>query len=75
MLMLGCGWSCCGNLVDPPYLPWSIYAYGPNGFALECLVGRNPNFMGYPFPGGIQAVSSLSSLFCVFFSCISQNLF
>jgi len=27
--------------------------------------------MGYPFPNGIGAVSYLSSLSCLFFSCIS----
>ena len=38
-----------GAIIDPPHLPWSVYAYGPDGFAQECPVGRNTNVMGYPF--------------------------
>ena len=39
-----------GGPVDPPRLPWAAYTYGPDGFAWEHLVRRNPNVMGYPFP-------------------------
>ena len=35
--------------IDPPHLPWKIYAYGPNGFAREHPVPHNTNVMGYPF--------------------------
>ena len=34
--------------IDPPRLPWSVYAYGPDGFAWERLIGRNTN-MATPF--------------------------
>lgn len=51
-----------GAPIDPPRLPWSIYTYGPNGSARERAVGRNTKVMGYPFPKGIQAVSSLPLL-------------
>ena len=64
-----------GGPIDPPHLPWLVYAYGPNGFAHEHHVGWNPNVIGYLFPDGAQAVSSLSPLSCLFFSCISQHLF
>ena len=30
-----------GALIDPPRLPWLVYAYGPDGFAQEHPVGRN----------------------------------
>ena len=32
-----------GAIIDPPYLPWSVYAYSPDGFARECPIGRNTN--------------------------------
>ena len=48
-----------GAPIDPPYLPWSIYAYDPNGIAQKSLVGRNMNVTGYPFPEGTQTVSYL----------------
>ena len=38
--------------INPPHLPWKVYAYDPNGFARERLVPRNTNFMGYPFLEG-----------------------
>ena len=75
-------WLCQGvassttrDFVDPSHLPWLVYAYGLNGFARERHVGRNPNVMGYLFPEGTRVVSSLSSLSCLFFSYITQNLF
>ena len=39
-----------GGPVDLPHLPYSVYTYGPDGFARERPVGRNPNIMGSPFP-------------------------
>ena len=30
-----------GGPVDLPHLPYSVYTYGPDGFARERLVGRN----------------------------------
>ena len=51
-----------GALVDPPLLPWLVYAYGPDGFAQERPVGRNTSVMSYPFLDGTQVVSSLSFL-------------
>lgn len=41
-----------GVLLNPPYLPWSVYVYGPNGFSREHDVGRNTNVIGYSFPEG-----------------------
>ena len=38
--------------IDPPHLPWTVYAYGPDGFTREHPVPRNTNVMGYPFPDG-----------------------
>ena len=35
--------------INLPCLPWSVYAYSPDGFARERAVGRNTNVMGYPF--------------------------
>ena len=35
-------------LLIPPRLPWSVYAYGPDGFAWERPIGRNTN-MATPF--------------------------
>ena len=54
--------------IDPPRLPWSVYAYGPNGFACEHVVGHNTNVMAYPFLKGTQVVSSLPSLTLSFLS-------
>jgi len=51
-----------GTPIDPSCLPWSVYAYGPDGFVHEHAVGRNINVMGYPFPKGTQVVSSLPFL-------------
>ena len=51
-----------GAIIDPPYFPWSVYAYGPDGFAREHPIRRNTNVTGYPFPEGTRAVSSLSFL-------------
>ena len=64
--------SATGAPIDPPCLPWSIYAYSLDGFAQESLVSRNTNVTGYPFPKGTWVVSSL--LFFLYFSCISQPL-
>ena len=44
-----------GAPIDPPPLPWSVYAYGPDGFAWEHPIGHNINVMGYPFPDGTRA--------------------
>ena len=44
-----------------------IYTYGPDGFAQDCVVPRNPNVMGYPFPPNTRAVSSSFPLFFLFF--------
>ena len=46
------------ELIDPPHLPQTVYAYGPDGFAWERVVPHNPNVIGYPFPPKTQAVSS-----------------
>ena len=62
-------------IIDPPHLPWSIYAYGPDGFAQERPVGCNTNVTGYPFPEGTRAMSSLSSLFLFLSILASKYLF
>ncbi|KAL0004875.1 hypothetical protein SO802_012436 [Lithocarpus litseifolius] len=41
--------------IDPPHLPWTVYAYGPDGFAKEGPVPCNTNVMGYPFLDGTRA--------------------
>ena len=64
-----------GALIDPPCLLWSIYAYGPGGFARECPIGCNTNVTSYPFLEGTRAVSSLSSLFSFLSTPTSQHLF
>ncbi|KAK9991787.1 hypothetical protein SO802_026772 [Lithocarpus litseifolius] len=33
----------------------TVYAYDPDGFARECVVPRNPNVMGHPFPSNTRA--------------------
>lgn len=38
-----------GTFIDPSRLPWSVYTYGPNGFACEHAMGHNTNVMGYLF--------------------------
>ena len=48
-----------GGPIDLRHLPWSVYAYGPDGFARKRLVGHNLNIIGYPFPLSTGAVSSL----------------
>ena len=50
-------------IIDPPCLPWFVYAYGPDGCAQEHPIWCNTNVMGYPFLEGTWVVSSLSSLF------------
>ena len=52
------GYSCQANSIasasiDLSHLPWSVYIYGPNGFASEHVVGRNIDVIGYSFPKGI----------------------
>jgi len=37
------------GLVDPPHLPYLVYAYGLDCFTRECAVGCNVKIMGYPF--------------------------
>ena len=34
-----------------------VYAYGPDGFAQECVMPYNLNVMGYPFPPNTRAMS------------------
>ncbi|KAL0015352.1 hypothetical protein SO802_002421 [Lithocarpus litseifolius] len=43
-----------GELIDPSHLPWTVYAYGPDGFAWERVVPCNPNVIGYPFPSNTR---------------------
>ena len=62
-------------LIDPPCLPWSVYAYSPNGFAREHPVGHNTNVTSYPFPKGTRAMSFLLSLFSFLSTLASQHLF
>ena len=64
-----------GTLIDPPYLPWLVYAYDPDGFAQERPIGRNKNVIGYPFPDDTRVVSSLSFLFSFLSILASQCLF
>ena len=52
------GGPVIGESIDPPYVPWMVYAYGMDGFAQECVVPHNLNVNGYPFPPNPQAVSS-----------------
>ena len=61
--------------IDPPHLPLSVYAYGPDGLARERLVGHNTNVMGYPFLEGTWAVSSLSFLFLFLSILALEHLF
>ena len=42
----------------PSHLPWTVYAYGRDGFARECIVPCNLNVMGYSFPPNTRVVSS-----------------
>ena len=60
--------------IDPPHLPWSIYAYDPNGFTRKHMVGCNTNVMDYSFPEGTRAVSSLL-LFSLSFPLSLNHLF
>jgi len=62
-----------GEPIGPPHLPWTIYAYGPDGFAQKRAMPRNPNVMGYPFPSNTRAVSSFS--FCPSLCVIPLFLF
>ena len=62
-------------IIDPPRLPWSVYAYGPDGFARERHVGRNTNVTGYPFLKGTRVVSSLSFSFVLLPILASEYLF
>ncbi|KAL0012117.1 hypothetical protein SO802_007225 [Lithocarpus litseifolius] len=41
-----------GAIINPPLLPWSVYAYGLDGFARKRPIRRNTNVMGYSFPEG-----------------------
>ncbi|KAK9993447.1 hypothetical protein SO802_023150 [Lithocarpus litseifolius] len=49
-----------GALIDPPYLPWLVYVYGPDGLAQERPVGRKTNVTSYHFPDGIRAPNTCS---------------
>ncbi|KAL0016110.1 hypothetical protein SO802_003179 [Lithocarpus litseifolius] len=54
-----------GEFIDPPHIPSIVYAFGPDGFARERAVPRNPNVIGYPFPLNTRAVTNyLRSLYC-----------
>ncbi|XP_030933739.1 uncharacterized protein LOC115959448 [Quercus lobata] len=67
-----------GELIDPPHLLWTVYAYGLNGFAWECVVPHNPNIMGNPFPPKTWAMSLSSPLFfllSLFFLVTSLSFF
>ena len=44
------GGPTAGEPINPPHLPWMVYAYASDGFTQEHVVPRNPNVMGYPFP-------------------------
>ena len=44
------GGPAASEPIDPPHIPWKVYAYCPDGFARERIMPRNPNVMGYPFP-------------------------
>ena len=59
--------------IDPPHLPWTVYAYGPDGFAREHAVPRNPNFIGNPFPQNTRRWVLLS--LCSFFFLLSLFFF
>ena len=54
----------------PSHLPWTVYAYGRDGFARECIVPCNLNVMGYSFPPNTRVVSSSF----IFFSSLSLSL-
>ena len=58
--------------IDFPHLPWTIYAYGPNGFARERAVPNNPNVIGYPFPLNTWA---MNPSFLLFFFLLAISLF
>ncbi|KAK9998324.1 hypothetical protein SO802_017927 [Lithocarpus litseifolius] len=45
-----------GELIDPPHLPWTVYACGLDGFVREHAVPHNPNVISYPFPPNTQAL-------------------
>ena len=55
-----------GALIDPPRLPWSVYAYSPNGFARERPIMRNTNVTGYHFSKWY--IGNKFSLFFLYFS-------
>lgn len=48
--------------IDPPHLPWLVYAYGPDGYAQECPVGHNTNVTVYTVPDGMWVMSLFSFL-------------
>ncbi|KAL0015416.1 hypothetical protein SO802_002485 [Lithocarpus litseifolius] len=41
--------------IDPQHLPWTVYAYGLNGFARKHAMPCNPNVMGYLLPPNTRA--------------------
>lgn len=80
--------SWVAPLTPPPHLPWSVYTYGPDGFARECPLGRNTNVIGYRFLPSTQVMSSLYSyppslsfflslilLFCIPRVCLNNIFF
>ena len=67
-----------GELIDPPHLPWTVYAYGPNGLAQELVKPRNLNVIGQPFPSSSRVVSLSSPFFILlslFFSITNLSFF
>ncbi|KAK9988574.1 hypothetical protein SO802_028813 [Lithocarpus litseifolius] len=64
-----------GELIDPPHLPWTVYAYGPNGFAREHVMPHNPNVMGYPFPPNTRANEELARNLKLKVTNYSRNLY
>ncbi|KAL0001407.1 hypothetical protein SO802_015188 [Lithocarpus litseifolius] len=64
-----------GVIINPLCLHWLVYAYGPDSFAREQLVGRNTNVTGYPFPEGTWALVLLAGNFKLELIEYSQQLY
>ncbi|KAK9996493.1 hypothetical protein SO802_021179 [Lithocarpus litseifolius] len=52
------------ELIGPPHLPWTVYAYGFDGFARERAMPHNPNVIGYHFPPNTRVSLTLLTLNC-----------
>ena len=64
--------------INPPHLPWTVYAYGLDGIVRERALPCNPNVMGNLFPPNTQVVGpSLPLFFCYlsFFSITNPSFF